>query len=69
MKTVCWYGNRDVRVESVPDPVIHEPTDAIIRVAASGICGSDLHLCDIEPGDTVAVWGCGPVGQFCIQSA
>lgn len=46
MKAVCWYGNRDVRVESVPDPVIQDPTDIVIRVTASGICGSDLHLVD-----------------------
>lgn len=46
MKAVCWYGNRDVRVENVPDPVIQDPTDIVIRVTASGICGSDLHLVD-----------------------
>ncbi|HEX8877750.1 MAG TPA: zinc-dependent alcohol dehydrogenase [Phycisphaerales bacterium] len=44
MKAVCWYGNRDVRVDEVPDPVIQDPTDAIIRVTSSAICGSDLHL-------------------------
>jgi threonine dehydrogenase-like Zn-dependent dehydrogenase len=36
-----------VRVDSVPDPVIEEPTDAIIRVTSSGICGSDLHLYEV----------------------
>lgn len=46
MKAVCWYGNRDVRVENVPDSKIQETTDAVIRVTASGICGSDLHLVD-----------------------
>jgi threonine dehydrogenase-like Zn-dependent dehydrogenase len=44
MKAVAWHGRRDVRVDEVPDPVIEEPTDAIIRVTSSGLCGSDLHL-------------------------
>ena len=44
MKAVTWHGQRDVRVEEVPDPVIQEPTDAVIRVTTSNICGSDLHL-------------------------
>ncbi len=47
MKAVTWHGKRDVRVETVPDPAILEPTDAIIRVTSSGICGSDLHLYEI----------------------
>ncbi|MCE9552210.1 MAG: glutathione-dependent formaldehyde dehydrogenase [Planctomycetes bacterium] len=44
MKAVCWCGKGDVRVENVPDPKILNPRDAIIRVAATAICGSDLHL-------------------------
>jgi threonine dehydrogenase-like Zn-dependent dehydrogenase len=44
MKAVCWYGKHDVRVEHVPDPKILNPRDAIIRVTATAICGSDLHL-------------------------
>ncbi len=44
MKAVVWHGNKDVRVDTVPDPRIEEPTDAIIRVTSSGLCGSDLHL-------------------------
>ena len=36
------YGAGDVRVETVPDPVLQEPTDAVVRVAAAGVCGSDL---------------------------
>jgi threonine dehydrogenase-like Zn-dependent dehydrogenase len=47
MKAVTWHGKRDVRVETVPDPVIKEPTDAVIRVTSSGICGSDLHLYEL----------------------
>ena len=44
MKAVTWQGKRDVRVEDVPDPQIQEPTDAIIRITSTNICGSDLHL-------------------------
>jgi threonine dehydrogenase-like Zn-dependent dehydrogenase len=47
MQAVTWQGRRDVRVESVPDPVIREPTDVIVRVTSSGICGSDLHLYEV----------------------
>src|SRR4051794_20254827 len=47
MKAVVWHGKRDVRVDEVPDPTIEEPTDAIIRVTSSGICGSDLHLYEV----------------------
>ena len=44
MKALCWYGKKDVRVESVPDPKIINDRDAIIQVSSSAICGSDLHL-------------------------
>jgi threonine dehydrogenase-like Zn-dependent dehydrogenase len=44
MKAVTWHGKRDVRVETVPDPVIEQPTDAIVRITTTNICGSDLHL-------------------------
>ncbi len=44
MRAVTWQGKRDVRVDDVPDPTIDEPTDAIIRVTSTNICGSDLHL-------------------------
>src|SRR5687767_10251910 len=47
MKAVTWHGKRDVRVDTVPDPSIQEPTDAIVRITSSGICGSDLHLYEI----------------------
>jgi threonine dehydrogenase-like Zn-dependent dehydrogenase len=47
MKAVTYHGRRDVRVDSVPDPGIEQPTDAIIRVTSSGICGSDLHLYEV----------------------
>ena len=46
MKALCWHGTGDVRVDTVPDPEILDPKDIIIRITASGICGSDLHLYD-----------------------
>lgn len=64
MKALTWHGKRDVRVEDVPDPRIEEPTDAIIRVTSTAICGSDLHLYEVlgpylKPGD---VLGHEPMG-------
>jgi threonine dehydrogenase-like Zn-dependent dehydrogenase len=44
MKAVTWHGKRDVRVDNVPDPAIQDPSDVIVRITTSGICGSDLHL-------------------------
>ena len=44
MKAVVWHGKEDVRVDDVPDPVLQEPTDAIVRITSTAICGSDLHL-------------------------
>ncbi len=56
MKALCWFGKKDVRVETVPDPQILNPRDAILRVTRTAICGSDLHLYDgyiptLEQGD------------------
>jgi threonine dehydrogenase-like Zn-dependent dehydrogenase len=64
MKAVTWHGRRDVRVETVPDPIIEQPTDAVVRVTSSGICGSDLHLYEVmapfmEEGD---ILGHEPIG-------
>ncbi|HEX5969218.1 MAG TPA: alcohol dehydrogenase catalytic domain-containing protein [Intrasporangium sp.] len=58
MRAVTWQGRKDMRVEDVPDPVIEEPTDAIVRITTTGLCGSDLHLYDpltpfMTPGDIV----------------
>lgn len=118
MKTIVYHGSEDVRTDTVPDPTIEHPADAIIKVTLAAICGSDSHLfggyaggqaemvrvpfadvnhfkvpegfsdeqvlfmgdifptgymaaenCSIEPTDTIAVWGCGPVGQFAIRCA
>jgi threonine dehydrogenase-like Zn-dependent dehydrogenase len=64
MKALTWHGNHDVRVDNVPDPAIEHPTDAIIKVTTSGLCGSDLHLYEvlgafIDPGD---ILGHEPMG-------
>src|SRR4051794_1293331 len=47
MKAVAWHGKRDVRVDTVPDPRIEKPTDAIVRITTTAICGSDLHLYEV----------------------
>jgi threonine dehydrogenase-like Zn-dependent dehydrogenase len=47
MRAVTWHGRADVRVDTVPDPVIQDPTDVVIEVTSSGICGSDLHLIEV----------------------
>jgi threonine dehydrogenase-like Zn-dependent dehydrogenase len=44
MRAVVWHGRQDVRTETVPDPSIERPTDAIVRITSTGLCGSDLHL-------------------------
>ncbi len=56
MKALCWQGKNDVRVETVDDPKILNPRDAIVKISRTAICGSDLHLYDgyiptMEPGD------------------
>ena len=47
MRAVTWQGTERVSVETVPDPILREPTDAIIRVTSTAICGSDLHLYEV----------------------
>ncbi len=64
MKAICWHGLGDVRYETVPDPIIADPTDAIVRITSTAICGSDLHLYDgfmptMQAGD---VLGHEPMG-------
>ena len=44
MKALCWHGKNDIRCDTVPDPTIEHPRDAIIKVTSCAICGSDLHL-------------------------
>jgi threonine dehydrogenase-like Zn-dependent dehydrogenase len=64
VKAVTWQGKRDVRVDTVPDPVIEQPTDAIVEITSTNICGSDLHLYEVlgafmSPGD---ILGHEPMG-------
>ena len=64
MRAAVWHGKRDVRVDTVPDPVIQGATDAIVRITSSGLCGSDLHLYEVltpfmEAGD---ILGHEPMG-------
>jgi threonine dehydrogenase-like Zn-dependent dehydrogenase len=47
MKAVAWHGRRDVRVDTVPDPAVEKPTDAVVRITTTAICGSDLHLYEV----------------------
>ena len=65
MKAVTWHGKEDMRVDTHPDPEIQEPTDIIIKVTSTAICGSDLHLYDgfmpeMREGDIV---GHEPMGE------
>ena len=64
MRALTWQGTGKVSVETVPDPVIQDPTDAVVRITSTAICGSDLHLYDVlgmflDPGD---VLGHEPMG-------
>jgi threonine dehydrogenase-like Zn-dependent dehydrogenase len=66
MKALCWHGKEDIRVDTVPDPEIVDPTDVIIRVTATAICGSDLHLYDgymptMKEGDVIGHESMGEV--------
>lgn len=68
MRAVTWQGKRDVRVETVPDPRLEEPTDAIVRVTSTNICGSDLHLYEVlgafmTPGDIMGHEAMGVVEE------
>ena len=65
MKALVWHGKHDVRVDSVPEPEIQAPSDAILRITSTAICGSDLHLYDgmmptMEEGD---ILGHEPMGE------
>lgn len=65
MKAICWHGRHDVRCDTVPDPKIEDPRDIIIKIKATAICGSDLHLYDgfipgMREGD---ILGHEPLGE------
>ena len=68
MKALTWQGNEDVQVTEMPDPRIDEPTDAIIKVTSTAICGSDLHLYGVlgpylKPGDVLGHEAMGVVEE------
>ncbi len=68
MRAVTWQGRRKVSVDNMPDPAIKEPTDAIIRVTSTNICGSDLHLYEVlgafmNPGDILGHEAMGVVEE------
>ncbi|UZF93251.1 zinc-dependent alcohol dehydrogenase [Bosea sp. NBC_00550] len=66
MRALCWHGKGDVRVDTVPDPRIQHPRDAVIKINCCAICGSDLHLLDgyqptMESGDILGHENMGEV--------
>ncbi|WP_299518779.1 zinc-dependent alcohol dehydrogenase [uncultured Serinicoccus sp.] len=68
MRALTWQGLQDVSVQEVPDPVLQDPTDAIVRVTSTAICGSDLHLYNVlaaylHPGDILGHEFMGVVEQ------
>jgi threonine dehydrogenase-like Zn-dependent dehydrogenase len=68
MKALTWQGKRHISVTEVPDPVIEKPTDAIIRITSTAICGSDLHLYEVlgpflTPGDVLGHESMGVVEE------
>ena len=68
MKAVVWHGIGDIRLDDVPDPRIEQPTDAVIRLTASAICGTDLHFVrgtfsGMKPGTILGHEGVGVVEQ------
>src|SRR5688572_7543967 len=65
MRALCWHGTGDVRVDTVPDPTILDDRDVILKITATAICGSDLHLLDgymptMKKGD---ILGHEPMGE------
>jgi threonine dehydrogenase-like Zn-dependent dehydrogenase len=68
VKALTWQGKRHVEINDVPDPRIQEPTDAVVKVTTTGICGSDLHLYEVmapflEPGDVLGHEAMGVVEE------
>ena len=69
MKAVVFHAVGDIRVDEVPDPTIQEPTDAIVRLTASAICGTDLHfirgsMSDMKPGTILGHEGVGVIEEI-----
>jgi threonine dehydrogenase-like Zn-dependent dehydrogenase len=73
MKALVWHGTTDIRCDSVPDPQIEHPRDAIIKVTSCAICGSDLHLYDhfmpgMKSGDIMGHESMGEVVEVGAES-
>lgn len=69
MKAVVFHGIGDIRLDNVPEPKIQEPTDAIVRITASAICGTDLHMIrgtfpGMKPGTILGHEGVGIVEEI-----
>lgn len=69
MKAVVWHGIGDIRLDNVPEPKIEASTDAIVRLTASAICGTDLHFIrgtmpDLQPGTVLGHEGVGVVEEM-----
>lgn len=69
MKAVVFHGIGDIRLDNVPEPKIKDPTDAIIRLTASAICGTDLHMIrgtftGMKPGTILGHEGVGIVEEI-----
>ena len=69
MKAVVWHGLGDIRLDNVPEPKLEQPTDAIVRLTSSAICGSDLHfvrgtMAGMKPGTILGHEGVGIVEQL-----
>jgi threonine dehydrogenase-like Zn-dependent dehydrogenase len=69
MKALCWHGKGDMRVDTVPDPKIEHPRDAIVKVTATVICGSDLHIYGgliptMERGDVIGHEAMGEIVEL-----
>ena len=77
MRALCWQGKNKVDGQTVPDPQILNPKDCTGLSDEQVLFLSDIfptgymaaENCSIQPGETVAVWGCGPVGLLAIKSA
>ncbi len=68
MKALVWHGVGNIQLDNVPDPQIEQPGDAVIRITASAICGTDLHFIrgtfsDMQPGTILGHEAVGIVEQ------
>jgi len=69
VKAVVWHGVGDIRIDDVAEPKIEKSTDAVVRLTASAICGTDLHFIrgtmrDMEPGTVLGHEGVGVVEEL-----